>query len=601
MHGALLAQCKRRIWRGDPKVSRPLAAARLGFSLIFAVLALAVPGICALWVTPDFAQAAATVWITLATIAIALYLYRFRIPRVLLHLMLLAVPIAVFYRLLYRGSISPGVMLSIQATTLRETAELLSNHLTLTLVLGFFVTLAVVALITAWTTEARVSTRALARLCVTAGLLACVWGAAVFHKHGELHNMDWALKDSAREVFPLDVLLSSKIVALGVIRTARSRSARTHFTFQDVRSVDASGTEKPQVYVVVIGESSRRSHWSLYGYNRVTTPTLDQMRNQLVVFDDVSSNATITMYSVTLALTRASPSSWELARHEKSLLTLLREGGYSVAWISNQEKFGFSENPVTSIAGEANSVSFANDYVNDLSYKGPRDPFDTNLLARLDRELDRLRASKQRAVIFLHMMGSHEAYDQRYPPAFDIFRPDSQPRTGLNAQQSRIIDTYDNSIRFTDYVLSSVIQRIAALNEPAAVVYFSDHGERLFESDEPTLSGHGFPQQSVAELEVPLLLWLSPVYLQDNPEALALLQINAHKATSLDSVFETVVDLTRLSYADRDTSASLLSPNLRAQKTTEVLTMSQTPICVAAEPSRMMAGAGALLPVPCEH
>jgi glucan phosphoethanolaminetransferase (alkaline phosphatase superfamily) len=594
---------KRWIWQGNLKVSSPLSAERVGFSVVFAVFALALPGICALWVAPDFAQAAATAWITLATIAIALYLYRFRVPRVLLHLLLLAVPIAVFYRLLYRGSISPGVMLSIQATTLRETAELLSNHLALTVALGLFVALAVVALIAAWTSAPRVSTRALARLCLTAGLLALLWGIAVFHRHGEWHNTDWALKDSAREVFPLDVILSSKIVALGVIRTAKSQSARTHFTFHDVRCVDAADAESPQVYVVVIGESSRRSHWSLYGYNRSTTPALDQMRDQLVVFDEVSSNATITMYSVTLALTRASPRSWEVARHEKSLLTLLRQGGYSVSWISNQEKFGFSENPVTSIAGEANSVSFNNDYVNDLTYHGPRDPFDTNLLARLDRELDHLRVSKQRAVIFLHMMGSHEAYDQRYPPSFDLLHAESQPRASLSAKQSRIIDAYDNSIRFTDYVLSSVIQRVAGLNEPAAVVYFSDHGERLFESDQPTLSGHGFPQQSVAELEVPTLLWLSPKYMQHNPEALAGLQHNAHKATSLDSLFETVVDLTRLSYADRDADSSLFSPNLQAQMTTEVLTMSQTPICVAAAPSRTMAGAsaGALLPVPCEH
>lgn len=585
-------------------MSHPLLATRAGFSLIFAVAALALPGLCALWVAPDLAQATATVWITVATIAIALYLYRYRLPRILLHVLLLVVPIAVFYRLLYRGSISPGVMLSIQATTLRETAELLSNHVALTLALGLFVALAVVALIAAWGPGVRVGLRTLAGVSACAALLAVAWGIAVFHKHGEWHNMDWALKDSAREVFPLDAILSSKIVALGAIRTAKSQSARTHFTFPNVRSVDAADAETPQLYVVVIGESSRRSHWSLYGYSRPTTPTLDQMRDQLVIFDDVSSNATITMYSVTLALTRATPSSWDVARHEKSLLTLLREGGYRVSWISNQEKFGFSENPVTSIAGEADSVSFNNDYVNDLTYQGPRDPFDTNLLARLDRELDVLRASKQRAVIFLHMMGSHEAYDQRYPQSYDFFRTDSQPRTGLTPKQSRIIDTYDNSIRFTDHVLSSVIQRVAALNELAAVVYFSDHGERLFESDEPTLSGHGFPQQSVAELEVPTLLWLSPAYIRQNPEALAALQKNTHKSTSLDSLFETVVDLTHLTYSARDANSSLFSPNLRSQKTTEVLTMSLTPICVATASSRTLAdrpSVGQLLPVPCEH
>jgi heptose-I-phosphate ethanolaminephosphotransferase len=399
------------------------------------------------------------------------------------------------------------------------------------------------------------------------------------------------------------VVLSSKIVALGAIRTARAESARTQFTFPNVRKSSTRSAEQPQIYVVVIGESSRRSQWSLYGYPRPTTPTLDQMRDQLVVFDQVSSNATITMYSVALALTRADPSSWDLASSEKSVISLLREGGYELFWLSNQEKFGYSENAVTAIAREADSVSFANDYVNDLSYSGPRDPYDTNLLERLDRQLERLRDSKRQAVIFLHMMGSHESYNERYPPSFDFFHSQT-PRPGLNAKQTRIIDNYDNSIRFTDYVLSSVIRRVSSLNGSAAVLYFSDHGERLFESDQPLLSGHGFPKQSRAETEVPLVLWLSPTYRQERPEAVTQLEANVHQPASLDNLFETVVDLAGLTYAGRQPSQSLFSASFQPDRTTEVLTMSQEPICVVAARNAREedpnSGAGALKPVRCE-
>jgi heptose-I-phosphate ethanolaminephosphotransferase len=577
---------------------------RFRFPLLFAVCALALPGICSLLLAPDLDQMLASVWVTLAAILLALVVYRHRTARVLLHLFILGVPIVVFYRLLYHGSITPGVILSIGSTTVRESRELLSSHLLLSGLLAVFLAVAVWATTASWANGTLLSTRALVQVLAIVFVATGAWGAAVYHQHGELHNLNWALKDSAREIFPLDVMLSSKIVALGAIRTASAESARMQFTFPNVRKSSTQSAEQPQIYVVVIGESSRRSQWSLYGYPRPTTPALDQMRDQLVVFDQVSSNATITMYSIALALTRADPTSWDLASREKSVITLLREGGYELSWLSNQEKFGFSENAVTAIAREADSVSFANDYVNDLSNTGPRDPYDTNLLERLDRQLEQLRVSKRQAVIFLHMMGSHEAYSERYPPSFDFFHSQT-PRPGLNAKQTQIIDSYDNSVRFTDYVLSSVIRRVSSLNSSAAVLYFSDHGERLFEKDQPLLSGHGFPQQSRAEIEVPLVLWLSRAYRQEHPEAVAQLEANVHQPASLDNLFETVVDLAGLTYAGREPSQSFFSANFQSDRTTHVLTMPQEPICVVSESGARgegpNSGAGALNPVPCER
>jgi glucan phosphoethanolaminetransferase (alkaline phosphatase superfamily) len=587
------------VWQKGVPLSRPLFADHFRFPLVFALCALALPGICSLLLAPDLAQVLASVWVTLAAILLALLIYRYRAPRVLLHVWLLVVPIVVFYRVLYHGSITPGVLLSIQSTTVRESRELLGDHLLLSGLLAVFVMLAAWATVASWANSVTLSPRALVRVLSVVFVMGGAWAAAVYQQHGELHNLNWALKDSAREIFPLDVTLSSKIVALGAIRTARAESARRQFAFPNVRKLSGDSGGRPQIYVVVIGESSRRSQWSLYGYDRPTTPTLDRMRNQLVVFDQISSNATITMYSVALALTRANPSSWDVASREKSVITLLRQGGYELFWLSNQEKFGYSENPVTSIAREADSVSFANDYVDDLSYTGRRDPYDTNLLERLDRKLEGLMASKRQAVIFLHMMGSHEAYDQRYPPSFDFFHSES-PRSGLNAKQTRVIDTYDNSVRFTDHVLASVIQRVSSLNGSTAVLYFSDHGERLFESDQPLLSGHGFPQQSRAEIEVPLVLWLSPAYRQDHPEAVAQLEANAHKPASLDNLFETVVDLTGLTYVGRESRQSFFSANFDPDRTTEVLTMPQEPICVV--PGHRTDPQGAtLMPVTCEH
>ncbi len=50
--------------------------------------------------------------------------------------------------------------------------------------------------------------------------------------------------------------------------------------------------------VWIIGESTNRSNMSLYGYGRRTTPMLDALRNQLVVFQDVISSEPATMSSL---------------------------------------------------------------------------------------------------------------------------------------------------------------------------------------------------------------------------------------------------------------------------------------------------------------
>ena len=54
----------------------------------------------------------------------------------------------------------------------------------------------------------------------------------------------------------------------------------------------------PRTYVFIVGESANRNHFSLYGYKRNTTPRLEAMRDELVIFDDVISPDTHTIPSL---------------------------------------------------------------------------------------------------------------------------------------------------------------------------------------------------------------------------------------------------------------------------------------------------------------
>jgi len=143
------------------------------------------------------------------------------------------------------------------------------------------------------------------------------------------------------------------------------------------------------------------------------------------------------------------------------------------------------------------------------------------------------------------------------------------------------IDQYDDSVLFTDFILSSVITRLATRGGPSAVLYFSDHGERLYEDDLPELRGHGFPLPAMVEVEIPFLMWLSPDLRGSSPEFVSRLQARTGEPVQLENVFDTMVDLAHLTYAQSDGHASLLSADFKPFESLEVLSIAQRPMCLA--------------------
>jgi heptose-I-phosphate ethanolaminephosphotransferase len=543
---------------------------------LFALVAICLPCTLGILFAPNVQAVLATVAINLVVLSLAMRLYCYRLIRLALHLFLLLVPISVFYRTLYRGAISPGVLLSIMSTTPDEARELLGTHLWITACLAAYVLIALYFVVASWRARGCYVRATLIRVAVLSIGAIGLWIAVTCYQLGEQRrNLIYALKDTAREVFPLDIILSTKITATGKLVTILEASAHAAFEFKNVRVADATVDADPQTLVIVVGEASRRKSWSLYGYGRPTTPELEKLRRELIVFDSVTSNANITIYSLSLALTRASPTTWDVAGREKSIISLLRQGGYFVDWISNQERYGGAENRISTMALESNSVSFANDYSADPLTE--KDPFDSNLLPRLANVLK--SESSRKTVIFLHMMGSHDRYRERYPAAFEIFSGPYGSRE-LSSRQLRILNEYDNSIRFTDFVLASIIRQVSALGQRSAVLYFSDHGERVFEPEDPDLMGHGFPTPSIQEIEVPLVIWLSASYRLAHPELIHNLEANAHSSAQLQNVFETIVDLAGLSHDGQKAEPSLFSPSFKSPTVLEILSTLQTAICV---------------------
>jgi heptose-I-phosphate ethanolaminephosphotransferase len=198
-----------------------------------------------------------------------------------------------------------------------------------------------------------------------------------------------------------------------------------------------------EIYMVVVGETSRRRNWSLFGYARHTNPRLEEIGGDLVLFNRMTSNATNTILNLPLALTRAAPTALDAERSEKSIVTLLNQAGFSTYWISTKSAPRLPPAQSRKSRWEADHVSFPD----DASQSGSVDRFDSNLITRLDATLAQLPRDAK-TVIFLHMEGSHSSYRQRYPETFAVYPDGHAPPRTLPDREMQLVDTYDNSILF---------------------------------------------------------------------------------------------------------------------------------------------------------
>ena len=78
------------------------------------------------------------------------------------------------------------------------------------------------------------------------------------------------------------------------------------------------------------------------------------------------------------------------------------------------------------------------------------------------------------------------------------------------ADRSELINAYDNTILYTDYLLHSVIEVLRTVEDrECAMIYISDHGESLGEGN---IYMHGMVAASMApkeQIEIPFIVWQS--------------------------------------------------------------------------------------------
>lgn len=232
-------------------------------------------------------------------------------------------------------------------------------------------------------------------------------------------------------------------------------------------------------YVVIVGESARRSNMQLYGFNQETTPVESSFKKNALIFTNAIAPASATVLAVPMILSQADPDNFTIDKLADNIVNIARKTGYYTEWISAQGSSGKSNNYIAAIASTSQKLRWVNTQ------------YDTELLPALEEALEK----PGKKFIVLHINGSHEMACDRYPASASVLN------TG-----NKYEDCYNNAIRYTDYFIGEVAKRLQ--NTPSSMLYFSDHGlekNPLLES----LYMHGSRNPSKEAYEVPQFIWYS--------------------------------------------------------------------------------------------
>jgi lipid A ethanolaminephosphotransferase len=301
---------------------------------------------------------------------------------------------------------------------------------------------------------------------------------------------------------------------------------------EDARLAAAWHTRpRPILFVLVVGETARARDFSIDGYSRPTNPGLAQ--RDIVNFPRASSCGTATEVSLPCmfsAIGRANYDEERILSHE-SLLHVLHRAGFQVLWRDNQSG---CKGVCSGLPAQQMPTS------GPAGLCGGGHCFDEVLLQGLDAIA---RDTKGNLFVVLHELGSHgPAYFKRYPPAFRRFTPACESEDLRTCSREEIVNAYDNSILYTDHVLSALIDLLAReqATHDTAMVYMSDHGESLGEGG---LYLHGVPYAIAPEVQthVPLVMWLSPAFRRDFGVDEACLRRRAEQPASHDNLFHSLL------------------------------------------------------------
>lgn len=309
-----------------------------------------------------------------------------------------------------------------------------------------------------------------------------------------------------------------------------------------------------KLYVVVIGESVWRGAMSLYGHHYQTTPFMDEIKEQLYIFNDVVASGTTTQVMLNKILNFDNKGDYE-----GNLIDFFKSAGFKTYWLSAHARFGIADR-YAHLVNHADYIK----YINEKSYS--QDLFGLRLDNELLPEMEKILADEAHdKVVFVHLLGSHNnSYKERYPKRY---KSDSFGIRWLSAPLSFI--EYLKSIHFTDQeVLKPLFEMVQRQKDKNSyVLYLSDHADDVSENwRDNACFCHFEASDSPRVYEIPFVLWFSEKYKQNNAEYVKNFASYVNRPYDSGHLIYSILDLSRLSHPKIDLTKSVFNQNFQLRK-----------------------------------
>ena len=279
---------------------------------------------------------------------------------------------------------------------------------------------------------------------------------------------------------------------------AQSSDHRENLLLRAIEQMPVITQSSPDTLVLVIGDSVNRSHLSLYGYARDTSPELVARQRldsrNFGVFDHAWS-----VDASTIAALRNFFYFGQDGVSRQHLLALASRAGYALWWISNHDDLAIDREH----AQLADRVQMINKTPGRSSLS-----MDGATLPLLEQAL---KDTAPRKLIVMHLFGAHPHYQLRHPAERAPFRHvrdavyEHMKEQGRSVRVRGLRNDYDSAIHYHDSVVAATLDLTRQLGGKSTWLYFSDHGQEV-----GSVSDHaGHSVTSADGYRVPLLIWSS--------------------------------------------------------------------------------------------
>lgn len=429
---------------------------------------------------------------------------------------------------MYKGFITAGNILAVATTNPNEASGFATHALH---VLWYLIPIFVTAISAIWLYKNNFTQwkRNLLFLLISSCIAwAYVGYKQLFFYHGVL-TMNYYIKNRILNRPPYNIGYQ----LVNVYKMQRIRKYIDESDSMSFNAVKQDTLSLKEIYVLGIGESMRYENFSMNGtYFRSTTPRLESEPN-VTLYTDYYSEACLTMWSVPMLLTRATPFDFETNYKEKAVFKPFKEAGFKAFTIANYDNLLKYETYLS--RGNDGLIIVQHDSI-------------------IPHVIDSLANQHEKLFVTFQFIGNHHPY-WNYTQEFNVYHPNLQSDSNIDSD-SLYINSYDNTFLYMDYLLTQVIHSIDRDNTVSSFIYVSDHGQHVNAKG----GGHGGDcSPKKVEYHVPMIFWHSKKWKETYIDKYNNMTKHRNSPINGDNIFYSLIDMANIEINSNTPPAHLWS------------------------------------------